>query len=108
MKNYLTAYAKCRTADEVEVAVQVHVFEHQNRLTKADRGVLNMLLHEAGSIGVAQLHHKSLEAKLCLSNTTVRRSIRKLVKLQIIERIHYIRPDLHGLGANIYVFLPAE
>src|SRR5690606_16663877 len=40
------------------------------------------------------------------SNATVRRAIRKLVKLEIIERIHYIRPVMSGLGANIYVIKP--
>ena len=40
------------------------------------------------------------------SNVTVRRAIRKLEKLGIIERIHYIRPVMNGLGANIYTILP--
>lgn len=30
-------------------------------------------------------------------------AIRKLEKLGIIERIHFIRPFMSGLGTNIYV-----
>ncbi|MEK4023917.1 hypothetical protein [Sporosarcina sp. FSL W7-1283] len=53
----------------------------------------------------AHLKHETIETKLGLSNSTVRRAIQKLIKLQIIKRIHYIRPMISGLGANIYVIL---
>ena len=56
----------------------------------------------------AHLKHETIETKLGLSNSTVRRAIRKLIKLRIIERIHYIRSVMIGLGANIYVILPVN
>ena len=52
------------------------------------------------------MKHETIEKAVKKSNATVRRAIRKLEKLDIIERIHYIRPVMSGLGANIYVIKP--
>ena len=56
--------------------------------------------------GAAHLKHETIEKAIKKSNATVRRAIRKLEQLDIIERIHYIRPVMSGLGANIYVIKP--
>ena len=56
--------------------------------------------------GAAHLKHETIEKAIKKSNATVRRAIRKLEKLDIIKRIHYIRPVMSGLGANIYVIKP--
>jgi len=54
------------------------------------------------------LKHNTIEKEIGKSNSTVRRSLRKLNQLGVIDRVHYIHPDVGGLGANIYAIKPFE
>ncbi|WP_342536810.1 hypothetical protein [Sporosarcina sp. FSL K6-3508] len=47
-----------------------------------------------------------MEDELDVSNSTIRRAIRKLIKLEMIRRVAFIEPQTLGPGANIYVILP--
>ena len=68
--------------------------------------MLDLIRRYSVKYGAAHLKHETIEKAVKKSNATVRRAIRKLEKLGIIERIHFIRPVMSGLGANIYVILP--
>jgi DNA-binding Lrp family transcriptional regulator len=75
-------------------------------MNRTDRAVLDMIRRYSVKYGAAHLKHETIEKAIKKSNATVRRAIRKLDQLDIIERIHYIRPVMSGLGANIYVIKP--
>jgi len=75
-------------------------------MNTTERAVLDMIRCYSVKYGAAHLKHERIEKAIKKSNATVWRAIRKLEKLEIIERIHYIRPVMSGLGANIYVIKP--
>jgi len=77
-------------------------------MNQTERAVLDMIRRYSVKYGAAHLKHETIEKAIKKSNATVRRAIRKLEKLEIIERIHYIRPVMSGLGANIYVIKPTN
>ena len=77
-----------------------------NDMNSTDRTVLDLIRRYSVKYGAAHLKHETIEKAVKKSNATVRRAIRKLEKLGIIKRIHFIRPVMSGLGANIYVILP--
>ncbi|MBY0221608.1 hypothetical protein [Sporosarcina aquimarina] len=106
MTHYLSQYAKFQNKIEMDTAARKHVDLHWNAMNKTDRAVLDMIRCYSVQYLAAHLKHQTIETKLNISNSTVRHTLRKLEKLQIIERIHYVRPVMSGLGANIYVILP--
>ncbi|WP_336823742.1 hypothetical protein [Sporosarcina sp. USHLN248] len=108
MTHYLKAYARFTTIEELDAAAEQHLFRHYDHLTKSDRQVLDIIRRYSVKYGAAHLKHCTIEEAIGKSNVTVRRAIRKLVKLGIIEKVHYIRPVMSGLGANIYIILPVD
>ncbi|WP_438296617.1 hypothetical protein [Sporosarcina sp. FA15] len=72
-------------------------------MNQTERDVLDTIRRYSVKYGAAHLKHETIEKTIKKYNAIVRRAIRKLEKLEIIERIHYIRPVMSGLGANIYV-----
>ncbi|WP_153732113.1 winged helix-turn-helix transcriptional regulator [Sporosarcina obsidiansis] len=108
MTHYLSSYARFTNKEEMDVAVFQHVELHWNTMNKTDRAVLEMIRCYSVKYLASHLKHQTIETKLGLSNSTVRRALRKLEKLEIIERIHFVRPIMSGLGANIYVILPVN
>ncbi|MDW0110926.1 hypothetical protein [Sporosarcina aquimarina] len=108
MTHYLFNYAKFNTKAEMDAAARQHTDIHWNAMNKTDRAVLEMIRCYSVKYLAAHLKHETIEKKLGLSNSTVRRAIRKLELLEIIGRIHYVRPVMSGLGANIYVILPVR
>ena len=76
---------------------------HWNSTNTTERAVLDIIRCYSVKYGAAHLKLETIEKAIKKSDATVQRVIRKLVKLDIIERIHYIRPVLSGLSANIYV-----
>lgn len=106
MMHYLKEYSRFATIEEMDAAAEQHVTRHWDELTKSDRQVLDVIRRYSVKYGAAHLKHGTIEEAIGKSNATVRRAIRKLVALQIIEKVHYIRPVMSGLGANIYIILP--
>ncbi|MDW0110717.1 DeoR family transcriptional regulator [Sporosarcina aquimarina] len=106
MTHYLSSYVNFKTKEEMDAAARIHTDIHWNAMNKTDRAVLEMIRCYSVKYLAAHLKHETLEQKLGLSNSTVRRTLRKLENLQIIERIHYVRLVMSGLGANIYAILP--
>ncbi|MCG7344039.1 hypothetical protein MHZ92_07840 [Sporosarcina sp. ACRSL] len=108
MTHYLQQYARFNTIAEMDAAAEQHLALHWDELTKSDRHVLDVIRRYSVKYGAAHLKHGTIEEAIGKSNITVRRAIRKLVNLQIIEKVHYIRPVMSGLGANIYIILPFD
>lgn len=102
MTHYLSNYANFASKEEMDTAARQHLDTHWNQLNKTDRAVLEMIRCYSVKYLAAHLKHETIEKKLGKANSTVRRAICKLEKLGIIERIHYVRPVMSGLGANIY------
>lgn len=106
MTYYLSNYAKFETKEQMDAAARKHSDIHAKAMNKTDHAVLEMIRCYSVKYLAAHLKHETMEKNLGVSNSTVRRSLRKLAKLGIIERIHFIRPVMNGLGANIYCILP--
>ncbi len=106
MITYLANYAHFKNKDDMDEAVKLHLSANWNTLNNTDRAVLGMIRRYSVKYGAAHLKHETMEKALDKSNATIRRTIRKLEDKDIIERIHYIRPVMSGLGANIYVIKP--
>ncbi|MFC5604791.1 hypothetical protein [Sporosarcina koreensis] len=108
MTHYLKDYSKFNTITEMDTAAEQHLSLHWDNLTKSDRQVLDIIRRHSVKYGAAHLKHGTIEEATGKSNVTIRRAIRKLVKLAIIEKVHFIRPVMSGLGANIYIILPFD
>ncbi|MCM3709175.1 hypothetical protein [Sporosarcina luteola] len=108
MTHYLKEYAKFNTIAEMDAAAEQHAKRHWDEMTNSDRQVLDVIRRYSVKYGAAHLKHGTIEDAIGKSNVTVRRAIRKLVKLHIIEKVHTIRPVMSGLGANIYIILPFD
>ncbi|MEK5071440.1 helix-turn-helix domain-containing protein [Sporosarcina sp. FSL K6-1508] len=106
MKTYLTEHAHFTNTNDLDEATLQHAHAHWNSMNQTERAVLDMIRRYSVKYGAAHLKHETIEKAIKKSNATVRRAIRKLEKLEIIERIHFIRPVMSGLGANIYVIKP--
>ncbi len=106
MTTYLTEYAYFTNKQDLDMTARQHVLAHWNAMNHTERAVLDMIRRYSVKYGAAHLKHETIEKAIKKSNATVRRAIRKLEQLDIIERIHYIRPVMSGLGANIYVIKP--
>ncbi|WP_342509140.1 helix-turn-helix domain-containing protein [Sporosarcina sp. FSL K6-2383] len=90
----------------MDEAARRHVLANWNEMNDTDRAVLYLIRRYSVKYGAAHLKHDTMAEAIGKSNVTIRRAIRKLESLRIIERIHYIRPVMNGLGANIYTILP--
>lgn len=99
MITYLTQYAYFTNKNDLDAATRQHVLTHWNAWNQTERAFCRYFV----KYGAAHLKHETIEKTIKKYNAIVRRAIRKLEKLEIIERIHYIRPVMSGLGANIYV-----
>lgn len=108
MTHYLTKYAHFTNKFDLDKAASAHKNEHWQAMNHTDRDVLDVIRRYSVKFGAAHLKHKTIEGAIGKSNATVRRSIRKLAKLNIIDKIHYVRPVMNGLGANIYAIKPFE
>ena len=106
MITYLTEYAHFTNKHDLDEATRQHVLAHWNAMNHTERAVLDMIRRYSVKYGAAHLKHETIEKAIKKSNATVRRAIRKLEKLRILERIHFVRPIMSGLGANIYAINP--
>ncbi|WP_391203155.1 helix-turn-helix domain-containing protein [Psychrobacillus sp. L4] len=108
MTHYLQNYARFNSIAEMDDAAAKHCAFHRNELNKSDLLVLDVIRRYSVKYGAAHLKHATIETAIGKSNATVRRAIRKLEQLCIIQRLHYVRPVMSGLGANIYIILPFD
>ncbi len=106
MTHYLKNYAYFTNKFDLDRAASEHRAEHFQAMNKTDRAVLDVIRQYSVKYGAAHLKHDTIASAIGKSNVTVRRAVRKLVSLGIIEKTHYVRPVMNGLGANIYAVLP--
>lgn len=106
MTHYLTNYAYFTNKFDMDRAASAHRAKHWEKMNKTDRAVLDVIRQYSVKFGAAHLKHDTIAAAIGKSNITARRAVRKLVELKIIEKTHYVRPVMNGLGANIYAILP--
>ena len=108
MTNYLTNYAYFTNKFDLDKAASLHRAEHWQAMNETDRAVLDVIRRYSVKFGAAHLKHDTIANAIGKSNVTARRASRKLVNLGIIDKIHYVRPVMNGLGANIYAIKPFE
>ena len=106
MNMYLGDYSHFTNIHDLDKAVGQHRGENRPKINNTDDDILEMIHRHSVKSGAAHLRHETIEKGIGKSNSTVRRSLRKLNRLGIIDRIHYIHPDMGGLGANIYAIKP--
>ena len=106
MTLYLEKYANFNSKEEMDNVSNQHITANWNQLNQTDRSVLDMIRRYSVKYGAAHLKHETIANSVKKSVSTIRRSIVKLEKLEIIERVKFIRKVLNGLGANIYSILP--
>ncbi|WP_262174224.1 hypothetical protein [Saccharococcus sp. Marseille-Q5394] len=104
----LKEYTRFDNNNDMYAAVRKQITLHAAELTKSDHQVLDAILHHSAMHGAAQLTYPEMQEVTGKSIATVQRAIRKLVKLRIIEKLHYFHPGIGGLGANIYIILPSD
>lgn len=108
MTTYLPNYAHFKSKEEMDHAAKQHVSANWNELNDTERAVLDLLRRYSVKHGAAHLKHETIAKGVNKSVSTIRRAIVKLERLQIIERVPFIRKVLSGLGANVYAILPFE
>ncbi|MBY0223869.1 hypothetical protein [Sporosarcina aquimarina] len=107
MANHLAGHTTFTSRQELDSAVRRHLKGKRHKTNRTDRTVFELIHSHSGPFLVAQLTQKQMEDELYVSNSTIRRTIRKLIKLEMIRRVAFIEPETQGPGANIYVILPA-
>jgi len=108
MTIYLSNYAHFEDKQAMDNASNQHISANWSQLNKTDRSVLDMIRRYSVKHGAAHLKHETISKALEKSLSTIRRSIVKLSKLNIIERVSTIRRISKGFGANIYAILPVN
>lgn len=103
--NYLASHQTFDSKQELNDAVHNHLTSHN--LNKTDRDVLLAISRYAVKFpGAAHLKYITLAGIVGKSVPTIRRIIKKLVQLQIIQKKKFIRAVKKGTGANIFTVLP--
>jgi len=106
---YLAEYQTFTSVKEMDLHVQQHLNANYNELIQTDRDVLSLISRYSCKFpGAAHLKVETIMKALSKSDATIRRAIRKLAKLHIIEKISFIRRVSKGYGANILRILPFE
>ena len=107
--NYLVEYQTFCSVSEMDVHVQQHANANYGEINGTDGDVLSLIARYACKYpGVAHLKVETIAKSLEKSDATVRRSIRKLERLLIIEKVPFIRRVAKGYGANILRILPFD
>lgn len=102
---YLEKYASFQSVKEMDAEVEKHIQTHYYNLTTSERAIVFKLAsHALEYPGVCHLKASTIADGLEISVKTVQRAIKKLVDLQIIQKV--TTKKMNGIkGANIYIFL---
>ncbi len=103
---YLAQYKTFESVADMDTAVEEHIAAHYYDLTESERAIVFKLAsHALEYPGACHLKAATIAAALEISTKTVYRSIKKLEKLGIIEKVPGTK--LNGIkGASIYRILP--
>lgn len=101
---------KYKTFDSVQsLSNNVNLFVSKHHLTKSALRILRLIeWYSRKNLGACWLKVKTICEKVGVSDSTVRRSIRKLKELGILKTVTTTRELSGGDGANIYIILPVD
>jgi DNA-binding Lrp family transcriptional regulator len=102
----LKKYAHFTDTQAMDEATRNHIDAHSKALNKTDRAILESIRLHSVSQCATKLLVKTLADAVGKSTLTVRRSLSKLVRLNIIDRIATYRPINVGQGASILLIKP--
>ena len=106
---YLSEYQTFDSVHEMDTHILQHTNANYNELNSTDRDVLSLISRYACKYpGAAHLKVETITKALSKSDATIRRAIRKLEKMHIIEKVSFIRRVTKGYGANILRILPFD
>lgn len=105
---YLAAYATFETVDDMDAAVEQHIQEHYFDLTESERAIIFALASRSLAYpGASHLKAETIAEATGTSRSTVMRAVKKLVELNIIEKVKQTK--MNGIkGASIYKLLPYD
>ncbi|ARI78245.1 helix-turn-helix domain-containing protein [Halobacillus mangrovi] len=107
MTIYLSNYQTFNSTQELNHHVRQHEKEHSEELTASQREVLRFIArYSVKYAGAAHLKTSTIATGVDKSERTIRRILRRLESLEIIERVSTLRKKSGGSGANIIVILP--
>lgn len=100
--NYLAQYRTHQNVTDLNLSVKVHLYHNYDKLTKSDKLVLTCLAqHSLQHVGVCHLKTSTIAEEIGKSDSTVKRSIKRLSEIGIIQIVNTSK--MNGIkGANIY------
>lgn len=103
---YLKQYSTFQSVEEMDNHVEQHIQQHYFNLTESERAIVFILASRSLMYpGASHLKASTISDAVEISTKTVYRSIKKLVDLEIIEKV--AQTKLNGIkGASIYKILP--
>lgn len=102
----LKEYAHFTDTQAMDDATRNHIDAHSKELNKTDKAILESIRLHSVSQCATKLLVKTIADEVGKSKLTVRRSLSKLVRLNIIDRISTYRPINVGQGASILLIRP--
>lgn len=105
---YLEQYSTFSSVEEMDQHVKQHISIHRLDLTASERAIVFALAGRSLMFpGASHLKAETIANAVGVSTKTVYRSVKRLVELNIIEKVP--QPKLNGIkGASIYKILPFE
>ncbi|MER2058824.1 MAG: helix-turn-helix domain-containing protein [Niallia sp.] len=99
---YLAQYRTHQTIAGLDLSVKEHLYHNYDKLTKSDKQVLTCLAqHSLKHVGACHLKTFTIAEEIDKSDSTVKRSIKRLSEIGIIEIVNTSK--MNGIkGANIY------
>lgn len=99
---YLAQYRTHQTVTELDSSVKEHIYNNFDKLTKSDKAALSCLAtHSLQHVGACHLKTSTIAEEIGKSESTVKRSIKRLSEIGIIEIVNTSK--MNGIkGANIY------
>lgn len=99
---YLSQYRTHQTVTGLDLSVKEHLYHNYDKLTKSDKQVLTCLAqHSLQHVGACHLKTSTIAEEISKSDSTVKRSIKRLSEMGIIQIVNTSK--MNGIkGANIY------
>lgn len=107
--NYLSEYQTFDSTQELNHHVKQHTNRNRYDMNETDRNILQFISqYSIKYSGACHLKAFTIAEGIGKSRRTVERSVKKLIRLNVIDRINTTRAKSGGKGANIYRILPYD
>lgn len=105
---YLAEHATFKSVEDMDSNVKQHIDKYRLDLTTSERSIVFMIAGRSLMYpGASHLKAETIADKTNTSRSTVMRGIKKLIALEIIEKV--TQTKLNGIkGASIYKILPYD